>query len=111
MTFWTNVRAANCGMVRRAMAEMVKNDVWGRLVAVKKSMTSLLVVRLSQTGASRERARERRQRSAASGSSALTVWTTFVRDSVAVGKQELEKKNRAGRFLGVYAAFEPACGR
>ena len=29
VTFWTNARAANCGMVRRAMAEMVKNDIWG----------------------------------------------------------------------------------
>ena len=49
--------------------------------------------RVSRSGASRTLARERRQRSAASRSSAVKEWTFFARhDSVAVGKQELGKK-------------------
>ena len=70
-----------------AMVETMKKTSGGLLAAVTKRRMSLLVVPVSQSGASRQRARACRQRPEARGSSALKVCGIFVRrDSVAVGK-------------------------
>ena len=84
VTSWMNVRAASCGAVRRGMAEMINNEVWGTLVAVTKRM-SLRFVRVYPSGG-------REGAPPAAGGERVDDLCATESVSVAVGKQDLGKK-------------------